>query len=55
MITTSIDKYNISTENKKYNISTENKKYNISVEVVLFIPQIGGIGSMIIESTFIVA
>lgn len=54
MITTSIDKYNISTENKKYNISTENKKYNISVEVILFIPQQAGIGVMVIESTFIV-
>ena len=47
-------KYGISVINQTYNIAIENLRYSISVEQVsgTFPAPSGGIGSMIIESTF---
>ena len=47
--------YSISVVNRKYNIAVENLKYNIAIDhVTIADPPPAGIGTFIIESTFIV-
>ena len=54
-ILTEVINYSISVVNQKYSIALENLKYNIAIDhVPIAGPPPAGIGSMIIESTFIV-